>query len=63
MPALMEAYRLTWVLPTIRTVAAEAFCSWSACRISSRSRALATSGLTSYGSDGTANIMCSRLAA
>src|SRR6185312_10302577 len=36
--------------PTRRTVEVEQFCSWSACRISSWSRALTRSGSRSYGS-------------
>ncbi|KFC50170.1 hypothetical protein GY12_21885 [Micrococcus luteus] len=53
MPADTEANRLAWVEPTRRTVEVEAFCSWSACSMSSRSRALTTSGSMSYSSAGT----------
>ncbi len=56
-PADTETYRLACDEPTSRTVEVEQFCSWSACRMSSvRSAALAF-GSTTYGSDGTANIM------
>ena len=41
----------------MRTVEVEQFCSWSACRISSCFSACTIVGDTSYGSDGTANIM------
>ena len=41
--------------PTRRTVEVEQFCSWSACRISSMSSALASLGSTSYGSAGKPN--------
>ena len=58
MPALMQAYRLAWPLPALRTVAVDRFCSWSACMISSCSSAALSHELTSYGSAGTANIMC-----
>ena len=53
-PAEMAAYGLAPVEPARRTVEVLAFCSWSACRISSRSRACAASGSTWYGSQGTA---------
>jgi hypothetical protein len=46
----------------MRTVEVEQFCSWSACRMSSRFSAFATSGSTTYGSAGTANIMCRKFA-
>jgi hypothetical protein len=36
MPAAMDANRFAWELPTMRTVEVEQFCSWSACRMSSR---------------------------
>ena len=58
MPAATEAYGLAPVEPTRRTVEVEAFCSWSACRMNSRSSALATTGFSSSGSLGTSNIMC-----
>jgi hypothetical protein len=47
MPAEIEAKRLALELPTRRTVLVEQFCSWSAWRISSRSRAFAMAGLIS----------------
>ena len=47
MPALMLLYRLLWLLPTMRTVLALQFCSWSACRIRSLFSASATTGSTS----------------
>jgi hypothetical protein len=40
MPALTEVNRLALELPTMRTVDVEQFCSWSAWRMSSRSRML-----------------------
>jgi hypothetical protein len=58
MPAETLANRLACDEPTMRTVLVEQFCSWSACRISSRSSALAITGSTSYFSHGVANIMC-----
>ena len=54
MPAEMDTYRLAFAEPTSRTVAVEQFCSSSACRISSRSRARTSLGFTSYGSAGRA---------
>ena len=57
MPAAIDANRLASLEPTRRTVDVEQFCSWSACRISSCLSACTTVGLTSYGSDGTANII------
>jgi len=57
MPAEMLANRFARELPTSRTVLVEQFCSWSACRMSSRSRARATTGSTSYSSHGVANVM------
>ena len=50
MPAETEAKRFASEEPTRRTVEVEQFCSWSACRISSRSSALTISGSSSYGS-------------
>ena len=44
LPAETELKRLAWAEPTRRTVEVEQFCSWSACRMSSRSRALTMSG-------------------
>jgi hypothetical protein len=41
------------VEPARRTVDVLAFCSWSACRMNSRSSALAATGSTLYGSQGT----------
>src|SRR4029078_10282479 len=58
MPAEIEAKRLAWLLPTMRTVDVAQFCSWSAWRMSSRFKARATTGEMRYGSAGTANIMC-----
>ena len=58
MPAEMEAKRFAWLLPTMRTVEVLQFCSWSAWRMSSRLSARSSTGRTSYGSAGTANIMC-----
>ena len=55
--AEIEAYRLAWLEPTIRTVEVLQFCSWSACRISSRFRARSSTCGTLYVSAGTANIM------
>lgn len=43
--------------PTRRTVDVEQFCSWSACRISSLSRAETTTGSRSYSWAGTENVM------
>ena len=43
----IDAKRFAWLLPTIRTVDVEQFCSWSACRISNRSMARFTVGSTS----------------
>ena len=57
MPAETAANRFTCEEPTSRTVLVEQFCSWSACRISSMSIALATTGSTSYRPHGVANIM------
>src|SRR3546814_9851989 len=54
----MHAYGLAPVEPTRRTVDVDAFCSWSACRMNSRSSALAATGLISSGPLGTSNIMC-----
>jgi hypothetical protein len=51
-------------LPTVRTVEVEQFCSWSACRISSRSSALgAITGSTSYSSHGRAEHHAQEVAA
>ena len=61
MPAEIEAYRLAWLEPTMRTVEVEQFCSWSAWRMSRMRSARATSGSTSYGSAGTANIIRRKL--
>ncbi len=57
MPAATEAQRLASLEPTSRTVDVEQFCSWSACRMSSCFKACTTVGLTSYRSEGTANII------
>src|SRR5438552_17990004 len=53
----MQAKGLAPEEPARRTVEVEAFCSWSACRMKMRSRALTSTGLTLYSSVGTANIM------
>ena len=45
MPPEMEVNRLACDEPTRRTVDVEQFCSWSACRMNSMSRALATFGV------------------
>ena len=52
MPAETEANRFACAEPTSRTVEVEQFCSWSACRMNSRSRARTTTGSASYGSAG-----------
>ena len=57
MPAATLANRFASDDPTIRTVEVEQFCSWSACRISSCLSACTIVGVTSYGSDGTANVI------
>ncbi len=46
-PDEIEAKRLACEEPTTRTVEVEQFCSWSACRISSKSSALAMTSSTS----------------
>ena len=46
-------------LPAMRTVDVEQFCSWSACRMNSRSRASEATGSISYGSAGTEKNICS----
>ena len=43
MPAEIDANRFACELPTRRTVDVEQFCSWSACRMSSRFSALTIS--------------------
>jgi hypothetical protein len=50
------------VLPASRTVDVLAFCSWSACRMNSRSIACDAIGSTTYSSAGTEKNMCSRFA-
>jgi hypothetical protein len=60
MPAEIAAYGFAPVLPARRTVEVLAFCSWSACRMNSRSSACAVTGSTLYDSHGTAKNMCSR---
>ena len=60
-PAETEAYRLACEEPTILTVEAEQFCSWSAWRISNWSSALAIIGLTSDSEVGKPNIICKKL--
>ncbi len=56
-PAEMHAKMFAIELPTRRTVLVEQFCSWSACRMNSRSTAFAITGSTSYSSHGVANII------
>ena len=46
MPAAMQAYGLAWLEPAMRTVAVEAFCSWSAWSTRNRFIARASTGLT-----------------
>src|SRR3546814_3266090 len=48
-PVAMHAYGLAPVEPTRRTVDVDAFCSWSACRMTSRSSAVAATGLQHRG--------------
>ena len=62
MPAEIDANRLACELPTWRTVDVLQFCSWSACRISSRFSTLTISSSISYGSAGTENIMLRKFA-
>src|SRR5947208_2871264 len=57
MPAAMQANGLAPDEPALRTVAVEAFCSWSACRMKIRSIARARVGLILYSSHGTAKHM------
>ncbi len=57
MPAEIDANRLACEEPTSRTVEVEQFCSWSACRISSFSSALTTTGFSSNSSAGTAKVI------
>ena len=61
MPAEIEANRLASLEPTMRTVDVLQFCSWSACTINSKFSASTKSGSISYGSHGTANIMCRKV--
>ncbi|GMA86042.1 hypothetical protein GCM10025868_12920 [Angustibacter aerolatus] len=56
MPADTDANRFAWPEPTSRTVDVEQFCSWSACRMNSRSSAFVMAGSTSYGSAGKPNV-------
>ncbi len=58
MPAAMQANGLAPDEPARRTVEVEAFCSWSACRMKMRSSAFDSTGLTTYGSHGTAKHIC-----
>ena len=62
MPAAMQANGLAPEEPARRTVEVEAFCSWSAWSIRMRSIAFSSTGLTSYSSAGTENIMRRKLA-
>ena len=57
MPAETDANRLALDEPTSRTVDVEQFCSWSACRMRSRSSALTMSSSMSYGSAGKPKVM------
>ena len=57
MPAETEAKRFACDEPTRRTVEVEQFCSWSACKIINKSRALVTAGFATYSSIGTPNVM------
>ncbi len=57
MPADTEANRFACDDPTSRTVDVEQFCSWSACRMNSRSSARTTAGSASYGSAGKPNVI------
>ncbi len=57
MPAEIEANRFACEEPTSRTVEVEQFCSWSACRISSLSSALVTTGSGMYSSAGTEKVI------
>ena len=63
MPAAMQANGLAPLDPALRTVAVEAFCSWSACKMKMRSIARARVGLTFISSHGTANAMCRKFSA
>src|SRR6202163_2515336 len=63
MPAAMQANGLAPDDPALRTVAVEAFCSWSAWRMKIRSIALASTGLTLYSSHGTAKVMWRKFSA
>ena len=61
-PADIAVYGLQPVLPASRTVEVLAFCSWSACRMKSRSSAFECSESGWYSSQGTAKNMCSMFA-
>jgi len=63
MPAAMQAKGLAPLEPALRTVAVEAFCSWSACRINRRSIARVMVGLTLYSSHGTPKHICRKFSA
>src|SRR6266581_2219964 len=63
MPAAIQANGLAPLDPALRTVAVEAFCSWSACRMKIRSIARARVGLTLYSSQGTAKHMWRKFSA
>ena len=56
MPAEMQANGLAPVDPASRTVEVEAFCSWSACRMRTRSMAREITGFGLYSSHGVPNI-------
>ena len=49
-PAEIQANGLAPVEPATRTVVVDAFCSWSACKMKIRSRALARTGFGSLSS-------------
>lgn len=61
MPAEIEANKLAFEDPTMRTVEVEQFCSWSAWRMKSTSNALRITSSVSYCSIGVVNIMCRKL--
>src|SRR6266853_725873 len=62
-PAAMQANGLAPLDPALRTVAVDAFCSWSACRMKMRSIARARVGLTFISSQGTANAIWRKFSA
>src|SRR3954454_25277137 len=62
-PAALQANGLAPEEPAIRTVAVEAFCSWSACRMKILSSASASTGLILYSSQSTAKHMLRKFSA